>query len=1109
MRNRTDLQRKDFDQLKQTTQNYLYSFNYNSAINSSRFTLTTYFKEIFGYVPPASMNRKMIANSLANYIYDQRNIIKTEANIDNTQLNIQIPDGVVTLSQSTIDKSQALVEKQQDQLKKIAELVAKITSLEETINTLSLDNSSLKSDLSNENKKKEELSKNITKLSKELELLNVKYNTLISDSKNKENELNNVIQNITTKNQELTELLNTCNKELEEKILSLKLLKDNSTIEISELNKKINLFKNEIINLKKEIKTITTNFLNSSKKNDTIIQQLQKKYDILFSSTETEINNLKTKLTNSEKNLNLSSKKTTDLENEISKLKLSHEKIYNENIDKLNELKKEKQEIRDEYTNLQTKNESIKKEYELKLKNLTNEMLQLKQSHNVVIKDLNEKLDNKTKELNKNIELVKSLEKQIADNKTKYDKKTSDKDNKITKLENKIDELNELLTKNEEQYKLELETKNKKIKQNIEIINDFTKNLSNTKENNNKIKKEYINEINELKSTITDLKNKLNENNKLIDSFQNQLKQLESIIENKNKTIKSYEDAVSSYKKQLDECNKSIANIKRTNEDLIKTHKEQLKSIEKEKSSLKKELDTKTALLFKIQTDLDNENKKVLELLENINQLKAIINSRNKQLTIQKEKENQSKISKQTCTDEIKELRKLKKSFESQQKLLLQKIKYIIDNTDSIKNERIKKTVKENFNKYNELLTLNAVWNSLSDLLQINIADIKGEKCTEVIDISERLLHFIGKMKENRSQIYSDYEDVKGVARIFLRVRGGQGVQNDLVDVIDNHSISFKNPCSKQIKEFQGYSNVFSKKDTNIAVFNKVRPLIDTVKTNNIFIMGYGRSGSGKTYTLLGNEDNKGIIQLTVNHLLNNKRKLNIKNIKLSSLELYINSMFDLLKLKPSISSRGLSDDQTRWLSNKNNVWPPKELKYKRSFLSINNQVNKTSVEISSLTNIDMINTIMYNRMTAETENNPVSSRSHLLLIFTVQFENGTKQNIVFADLAGNEEWWNFNQNSSNTLKQEGKSITRSLYSLKNGIIAYHSGRQLPSSTEKLYNVIDNFIDFNKSKGGSNAKIGIIFNTKDFLSIKNPSEIKYECDSFLDTLNFSQALINA
>ena len=143
MRNRTDLQRKDFDQLKQKTQNYLYSFNYNSAINSPRFTLTTYFKEIFGYVPPTSMNRKMIANSLANYIYDQRNIIKTEANIDNTQLNIQIPDGVVTLSQSAIDKSQALIEKQQDQLKKIAELVAKITSLEETINTLSIDNSSL------------------------------------------------------------------------------------------------------------------------------------------------------------------------------------------------------------------------------------------------------------------------------------------------------------------------------------------------------------------------------------------------------------------------------------------------------------------------------------------------------------------------------------------------------------------------------------------------------------------------------------------------------------------------------------------------------------------------------------------------------------------------------------------------------------------------------------------------------------------------------------------------------------------------------------------------------------------------------------------------------
>ena len=69
------------------------------------------------------------------------------------------------------------------------------------------------------------------------------------------------------------------------------------------------------------------------------------------------------------------------------------------------------------------------------------------------------------------------------------------------------------------------------------------------------------------------------------------------------------------------------------------------------------------------------------------------------------------------------------------------------------------------------------------------------------------------------------------------------------------YSISFTNPCSKQIKDFQGYTNVFSQKDTNVAVFNKVRPLIDTIKTNNIFIMGYGRSGSGKTYTLLGDEN--------------------------------------------------------------------------------------------------------------------------------------------------------------------------------------------------------------------------------------------------------------
>ena len=1055
------------------------------------------------------MNLKMIANSLANYIYDQRNIIKTEANIDNTPLTIKIPNDVITLSQSNIDKSQALVEKQQDQLKEIADLVAKITSLEETINTLSVDNSSLKSDLSNENKRKEELSKNITKLSNELKSLNEKYNVLVLDSKNKENELNNVIQNINIKNEELTELLNKSTKELEDNVLSLKLLKENSSIEISELNKKISISKEEISNLKKEIKNLNTLHSNKVKQTNKVIENLEKKYNELETNSNKSIEELNTSISNKQTLIDKHLKNISTLEEAISNLKASNEKLYNDNLNAVNALKEEKKQIKEEYSNLQNTNASIKEEYELKIKNLNAEMTSLKENHNKKANKLDDKISNIEEKLNDALTLVESLKKQLVDNQTKYDKKTSNKDSKITKLENKISELNELLTKNEEQYKLELETKNKRIAQNVEIINDFTKNLSNTKENNNKIKKEYTNEINELKSTITNLNNKLNENNELINSLKLQIKQFEGIIENKNKTIKSYEDAITSYKKQVNECDKSISDLKRTNEDLIKTHREQLKLIIKDKSTLQKELDTKTALLLKIQTDLDNENKKVVELLKNINELKAIIDNKNKQLTIQKEKETETKVLKQTCTKEIKELQKLQKSFGSQQKLLLQKINYIIKNTDSVKNARIKQKVKENFDTYNDLLTLNAVWNSLSDLLKINIAEIKGEKCTEVINISERLLHFVGKMKENRSQIYSDYEDVKGVARIFLRVRGGQGIQNDLININDKYSISFTNPCSKQIKEFQGYTNVFSQKDTNVAVFNKVRPLIDTIKTNNIFIMGYGRSGSGKTYTLLGDENNKGIIQLTVNHLLNNKSKFNIKSIKLSSLELYVNSMFDLLKLKPSISSRGLSEDQTRWLSNKNNVWPPKELKYKRSFLSINNQVNKTSVEINSLTNIDIINTIMYNRMTAETENNPVSSRSHLLLIFTVQFENGTKQNIVFADLAGNEEWWNFNTNSSDTLKQEGRSITRSLYSLKNGIIAYHSGKQLPSSNEKIYNVIDNFIDFNKSKGGSNAKIGIIFNTKDFLSIKNPSQIQYECDSFLDTLNFSKDLINA
>ena len=171
-----------------------------------------------------------------------------------------------------------------------------------------------------------------------------------------------------------------------------------------------------------------------------------------------------------------------------------------------------------------------------------------------------------------------------------------------------------------------------------------------------------------------------------------------------------------------------------------------------------------------------------------------------------------------------------------------------------------------------------------------------------------------------------------------------------------------------------------------IKVFNTILPLIKTIRTNNILILGYGRSGSGKTYTLLGNNKIPGIIQLTIRHLLNNKAAYNINKIKLSSLELYIRSMYDLLKSKPLTSSRGLTETQINWLNNPRNVWPPKDPKFKNSFLSIQNQVNKTSIRINTIDDIDIINNIMKNRMTAATENNPVSSRSHLLLIFSIEF---------------------------------------------------------------------------------------------------------------------------
>ena len=66
----------------------------------------------------------------------------------------------------------------------------------------------------------------------------------------------------------------------------------------------------------------------------------------------------------------------------------------------------------------------------------------------------------------------------------------------------------------------------------------------------------------------------------------------------------------------------------------------------------------------------------------------------------------------------------------------------------------------------------------------------------------------------------------------------------------------------------------------------------------NSTILAYGSTGSGKTYTMFGNEDNPGIIFRTINQILNNMEDNGINllyDLQISFIEIYNESIYDLL----------------------------------------------------------------------------------------------------------------------------------------------------------------------------------------------------------------------
>ena len=631
--------------------------------------------------------------------------------------------------------------------------------------------------------------------------------------------------------------------------------------------------------------------------------------------------------------------------------------------DKIKEIEAENKKIMEKLYQHKTKENEMKQKFdELKYENLNlNQNLEYnstiqKKFENLVLENKNLKRLNN--ELNKKIE---TYEEEINFlNKSKKDLELKNKKFKNAQglLQNEISNIEEYL-EDVKNFQIEI----KKMQHEISTIKDLNKKLEDDKK---KALKENYNYINTIKDMKIELKNLLNEKMNLIkeekdlkNKFQEQQKKIEILSNN----IKEINDIKIKYKEIMEENNKLITE----NEEL----KEELKS---------KNLEDIQSLKEKYETDVF-ELKSLINIWKNnflqISKFKLI----NYDIKIHQEIENLIDIDENYIEKAPEEMKEISKKVLEYYKLLIEQESY--------------KTI--------DLRNLKDSLLSEQEKVHILTQKLKNEKYL-------------------RRKIHNRYMYLRGNLRVMCRVRPflpsekiNKKSQMETM-IINNDSISICQE-NKQEKNFE-YDYIFDTKSTQKDVYEEVTLLIQSmVQGNNICIIAYGQTCTGKTYTIQGpNSKNPGIVPRAARELfliLNNFSKSNyFESIRLSLtiIEIYNEQIYNLLE--ESTPNLTMYEDASG-----NLIIPD------LNPISINNfdEANKLFKLAARF------------RHTSSTEYNDRSSRSHCIFSFQLKLtgKDGRiiRSTLHIIDLAGSERI-SKSQSKDEKLRKESICINLSLHSL-------------------------------------------------------------------------------
>ncbi|CAL6017992.1 Kinesin [Hexamita inflata] len=385
------------------------------------------------------------------------------------------------------------------------------------------------------------------------------------------------------------------------------------------------------------------------------------------------------------------------------------------------------------------------------------------------------------------------------------------------------------------------------------------------------------------------------------------------------------------------------------------------------------------------------------------------------------------------------------KQLQKQNKLLaheidnLEKVLQLLDNQKQILDQDYQNQKQVHSQAQSTLRTLQSQQSSLDPTkLQNKLFHYKLVRSKQdLIKTTTQLQNF----SQNRRKLHNQVEDLKGNIRVFVRVRphtqlekkNYEQFQNSF-QILSDQNIQFLQQNSSVPTQYK-FFRVYNDNASQQTLFNDVKPLIQSALDGyNIFVGGFGNTGSGKTYTILGDDGDSasvdktqygrlGVLPRSVVELFKQLNELKSDfQVELAMVELYCDSLIDLLEegemenVSANSSMSNLSQNQNEKLQirkTQNGDTYIKNLSWVRT---------RTAEEL-----ISYLGPGLEKRHISPTALNDRSSRSHTIIYIKLK-QKMSSSTLIFADLAGSERVEK--SNSTGQRMKEAQYINQSLAAL-------------------------------------------------------------------------------